>query len=69
MIDQEQLHGRVNSPAPASYVANVKPDAVSTNEQSTYALHFGTRKVALRWVGEIYGQRTEAVKQSAGGKK
>lgn len=63
------IHGSINTPDRSRAVGNIRADDVATNEQSAYSVVIGERLVPLKWVGEIYDQRTEAVKQSSGGKK
>ena len=63
------LHGEVNEPRRQSHTANVDPEDVATNENKPLPWHVGTRRLPLMWIGQLWNQRTEAVRRSSGGKK
>jgi hypothetical protein len=63
------IHGPINEPPAQRYTANVAPEDVSSNDRQPYPLVMGTQRVPLMWIGQIWDQRTVAVKQKSGGKK
>lgn len=63
------VHGLINEPQAQRYTANLAPEDVSSNDGQTYPVVMGTQRVPLMWIGQIWDQRTKAVKQKRGGKK
>lgn len=63
------LHATINPPDKARTFGGLTDADTASAERKPYPVVIGERLVPLLWVGEIYDQRTEAVKQSSGGKK